>query len=232
MYADYLRAHVAGRRGAHAAARGSAVTMRVAGGRERSGGHGSPAPSLTPTAADGQHGQQAGQPGEPGAPGPQAGELVARLYQAHALTLVRMARLLLRDQPSAEDVVQDAFLGLYRALPRLSDPEDILPYLRAAVINRSRSVLRSRQRALLRRVQHEPPESSAESAAMLGEDRRAVLAAVARLPRRAREVLVLRYYLGLSDQEIAAALNVSRGTVSSTASRGLAALARDLKETQ
>jgi RNA polymerase sigma-70 factor (sigma-E family) len=225
MYADYLRAHVAGRRGAHPAARGSAVTMRVAGGRERSGAHGSPAPSLTPTTADGQP--------EPGAPGPpQADDLVARLYQAHALTLVRMARLLLRDQPSAEDVVQDAFLGLYRALPRLSDPEDILPYLRAAVINRSRSVLRSRQRALLRRVQHEPPESSAESAAMLGEDRRAVLAAVARLPRRAREVLVLRYYLGLSDQEIAAALNVSRGTVSSTASRGLAALARDLKETQ
>ena len=213
--------------------------MRVAGGRQRSGGRGSPAPSLTPTPdADGQHGPQAGQPGqpgqpaEPGAPGLQPGELVARLYQAHALTLVRMARLLLRDQPSAEDVVQDAFLGLYRALPRLCDPEDVLPYLRAAVINRSRSVLRSRRRALLRRVQHEPPASSAESAAMLGEDRRAVLAAVDRLPRRAREVLVLRYYLGLSDQEIAAALNVSRGTVSSTASRGLAALGRDLKESQ
>jgi RNA polymerase sigma-70 factor (sigma-E family) len=233
--------------------------MRVAGGREQSGGHGSPAPSLTPSAADGRRGPQAGQrgqpdpPGQPGQPGSlgqtgqpgqpgQAGEpgpsglqpdeLVSRLYQAHALTLVRMARLLLRDQPSAEDVVQDAFLGLYRALPRLCDPEDVLPYLRAAVINRSRSVLRSRQRALLRRVQHEPPASSAESAAMLGEDRRAVLAAVDRLPRRAREVLVLRYYLGLSDQEIAAALNVSRGTVSSTASRGLAALARDLQESQ
>jgi len=238
MYADYLRAHVAGRRGAHAAARGSAVTMRVAGGRERSGGRGWPAPSLAPAATDGQHGEhgsqagQPGQPGQPGAPGPQAGELVARLYQAHALTLVRMARLLLRDQPSAEDVVQDAFLGLYRALPRLSDPEDILPYLRAAVINRSRSVLRSRQRALLRRVQHEPPASSAESAALIDEDRQAVLAAVTRLPRRAREVLVLRYYLDLSDQEIAAALGVSRGTVSSTASRGLAALARDLKESQ
>jgi RNA polymerase sigma-70 factor (sigma-E family) len=235
MYADYLRTDVAGRRGAHAAARGSAVTMRVADGRERSGGHGSAAPSLTPTAAVGQHCPQAGQPGPPGksgAPGLQEGELVSRLYQAHALTLVRMARLLLRDQASAEDVVQDAFLGLYRALPRLCDPEDVLPYLRAAVINRSRSVLRSRQRALLRRVQHEPPASSAESAAMLGEDRRAVLAAMARLPRRAREVLVLRYYLGLSDQEIAAALRVSRGTVSSTVSRGLAALARDLKETQ
>src|SRR5215469_18233075 len=175
-------------------------------------------------------------PSHPGAPGPaavasdQVDEFVADLYQAHALALVRVAKLLLRDQPSAEDVVQDAFLGLYRALPRLRDHNQILPYLRAAVVNRSRSVLRSRRRALLRKVQHELPVSSAESAAMVGEDRRAVLAAVSRLPRRAREVLVLRYYLDLPDPDIAAALGVSRGTVSSTASRGLAAIARELKE--
>jgi RNA polymerase sigma-70 factor (sigma-E family) len=161
-----------------------------------------------------------------------ADDLVSGLYQAHGLALIRAAKLLLRDQASAEDVVQDAFLSLYKALPRLTDHDQILPYLRAAVINRSRSVLRAERRALLRKVHHEPPASSAESTAMIGEDRRAVLAAVTRLPRRAREVLVLRYYLDLSDQEIATALNVSRGTVSSTASRGLAALARDLKETQ
>jgi RNA polymerase sigma factor (sigma-70 family) len=98
------------------------------------------------------------------------------------------------------------------------------------VINRSRSVLRARQRALLRKVQHEPPASSAESAAMAGEDRRAVMTAVARLPRRAREVLVLRYYLDLTDQEIASTLRISRNTVTSTASRGLAAMARELQE--
>jgi RNA polymerase sigma-70 factor (sigma-E family) len=164
--------------------------------------------------------------------GHQADDLVSDLYQAQALALIRVAKLLLRDQASAEDVVQDAFLGLYQALPRLTDHDQILPYLRAAVINGSRSVLRAQRRALLRKVHHEPPASSAESAAMIGEDRQAVLAAVTRLPRRAREVLVLRYYLDLSDQEIAAALGVSRGTVSSTASRGLAALARDLKESQ
>ncbi len=83
---------------------------------------------------------------------------------------------------------------------------------------------------MLRRVPHEPPVWSAESAALAGEDRKALLAAVARLPRRAREVLALRYYLDLTDHEIAAALGVSRATVSSTASRALAALARDLKE--
>jgi RNA polymerase sigma-70 factor (sigma-E family) len=173
-------------------------------------------------------------PAEPaaGAADDQADDLISGLYQAHALALVRAAKVLLRDQASAEDVVQDAFLSLYKALPRLTDHDQILPYLRAAVINRSRSVLRAQRRALLRKVHHEPPASSAEAAAMTGEDRQAVLAAVARLPRRAREVLVLRYYLDLSDQEIAAALGVSRGTVSSTASRGLAVLARDLKETQ
>jgi RNA polymerase sigma factor (sigma-70 family) len=71
---------------------------------------------------------------------------------------------------------------------------------------------------------------SAAAAAMAGEDRRVVLAAVSRLPRRTREVMALRYYLNLPDPEIAMVLGVSRGTVSSTASRGLAALARELKE--
>jgi len=159
-----------------------------------------------------------------------ADDLVHGLYLQHAVTLVRMAKLLLRDQESAEDAVQDAFLGLYRALDRLTDHDDLMPYLRAAVINRCRSVLRTRRRAMLRPVQHEPEVSSPESAAMAAEERRAVLEAVSRLPRRAREVLVLRYYLGLTDEQVAITLAVSRGTVSSTASRAIAALGKALKE--
>ena len=162
----------------------------------------------------------------------QPSDLVAGLFRAHAVALVRVATLLLGDQQSAEDVVQDAFFGLYRGLPGLRYRSKALPYLRASVINGSRSVLRARKRAFLRKVQHEPPVWSAESAAMAGEDRKALLAAVARLPRRAREVLALRYYLDLADHEIAAALGISRATVSSTASRALAKLARDLKEEQ
>ena len=61
---------------------------------------------------------------------------------------------------------------------------------------------------------------------------REVLAALARLSRRRREVLVLRFYLGLSEAEIAATLGISPGTVKSTAARGLAALARALRETR
>ena len=67
---------------------------------------------------------------------------------------------------------------------------------------------------------------------MVLEDRRQVLAALARLPSRRREVLVLRYYAGLSEAEIAATLGISTSTVKSTAARGLAALARALKESR
>jgi RNA polymerase sigma factor (sigma-70 family) len=156
-------------------------------------------------------------------------DLVADLYQAHGLALVRTALMLVGDKPTAEDVVQYAFIGLYRALPRLSGNDKALAYLRASVVNGCRSVHRARSRAFARPVQHSPAVWSAESAAMAREESRLAMQAVSRLPRRAREVLALRYYLGLSDAEIAAALGISRGSVSSTASRALAVLARELK---
>lgn len=155
---------------------------------------------------------------------------VDELYRAHALTLTRLAMVLVGDPESAQDVVQDAFLGLYRAWPQLRDPSKALVYLRSAVLNRSRGVLRARYRSRLLLQRHEPPVWSAEAAVMAKEDERAVLAAVARLPARQREVLALRYYLGLSYAEIAEALSISTGTVSSTVSHAMTALARDLGE--
>jgi RNA polymerase sigma-70 factor (sigma-E family) len=156
--------------------------------------------------------------------------VVASLYRAHGIALIRLALMLTGDQATAEDVVQDAFLGFHRARPGLRDQDKALSYLRVAVVNGCRSVHRARSRALLRRVEHDPPVWSAESAVMAEQDRREVLAAVARLPARAREILALRYYLDLPYEEIAATLGVSKGTVSSTISRALAALSRDLKE--
>lgn len=154
---------------------------------------------------------------------------VAGLYEAHGLALVRTAMMLVGDKPTAEDVVQDAFIGLYRALPRLRSSDKALAYLRASVVNGCRSVHRARQRALARPVQHAPAVWSAESAAMAREESRLTMQAIARLPGRAREVLALRYYLDLPDAEIAAALGISRSSVSSTASRALASLARELQ---
>jgi RNA polymerase sigma-70 factor (sigma-E family) len=153
---------------------------------------------------------------------------VGELYREQAACLIRLALMLTGDRATAEDVVQDAFLGLYRRWPRLADPGNALPYLRTSVVNGCRSVHRSRRIAWLRRPPQDPPVWSAEAAAIEGEDRRELLAAVAGLPRRQQEILALRFYLDLSDREIAATLKISRGTVSSTVSRALAALARQL----
>ena len=151
---------------------------------------------------------------------------LVRLFREHQLQLVRMALLIVGDRPTAEDVVQDAFTALYRRLDRISDPENVLPYVRTAVINGCRSVLRKRNRPFAGPAPE--PVWSAESAVLLGEDRRAVFLALRALPRRQREALVLRYYLDLSEAEIARAMGISRGTVKSTTARGLAALARRL----
>jgi len=73
--------------------------------------------------------------GKASQPAPSADDFVDEMFRAHAVSLVRVAVLLLGDQPSAEDVVQDAFLRLYRGLPGLRDRDKALPYLRASVIN-------------------------------------------------------------------------------------------------
>ncbi|HUB37450.1 MAG TPA: sigma-70 family RNA polymerase sigma factor [Streptosporangiaceae bacterium] len=157
-------------------------------------------------------------------------QLISEIYREHGLDLVRVALLLVGDKATAEDVVQDAFIGLVRGLHRLADTDKALAYLHVSVINGCRSVHRTRRRASLRRIQPEPAVWSAESAVMAREDSRLALQAVSRLPARAREILALRYYLDMPDQEIAAVLKVSRGTVSSTASRALASLAQVLRE--
>jgi RNA polymerase sigma-70 factor (sigma-E family) len=159
---------------------------------------------------------------------------IAALFRDHHAELVRLALLMVGDLPTAEDVVQDVYASLHRR-SRAERVEAPLPYVRAAVLNGCRSVLRrrgiARRAGLTQRAsqQHETL-ASAESEVILSEDRRQVLSALARLPRRRREVLVLRYYLGLSEAEIAAVLGISAGTVKSTAARALAALARDLGE--
>ena len=160
---------------------------------------------------------------------PPATHVVTALYAEHALGLVRLAVIMLGDRAAAEDVVQDAFLGLYRRWDRLADPSHPLAYVRASVINGCRSALRRRSRGVVR-LFTEPPAESAEARALVSEEYRAVVAAIRRLPARQREALLLRYYLDMSEGETARAMGVSRGTVKSATSRALAAIGRILKE--
>jgi RNA polymerase sigma-70 factor (sigma-E family) len=163
---------------------------------------------------------------------------VAALYQAHALGLARLALVMLGDPAAAEDVVQDAFLGLYRRWDSLADASVALSYLRTSVLNGCRTALRRRaHRGVLVGVLDgesagfaEPALESAEATVVLGEEHRAVLAAIRRLPDRQREALVLRYYLDMTEDQAAEAMRVSRGTVKSATSRAIAAIGRMLRE--
>jgi len=146
---------------------------------------------------------------------------VRELYAAHRLSLVRLASLLVDDRAGAEDVVQDAFAGLAAKGRSLRDPDSALAYLRRSVVNGSRSALRRRRTARAYAPPRGLEDARPDERAVLAEEQREVLAAVGRLAPRQREVLVLRYWSGLTEAEIAATLGISRGAVKSTASRAL-----------
>jgi RNA polymerase sigma factor (sigma-70 family) len=183
-----------------------------------------------PSGTEGQAG--GAEPGRPEAVAPDGRLDVALVFREHHADLVRLALLLVGDRACAEDVVQDVFTRLC-ARGRGPQTDSALPaYVRTAVVNGCRSVLR--HRAIVRRVAiigaplWRDTQESAEHTAMLAEDQRRVLAALAALPPRRREVLVLRFYLGLPVAEVAATLGISQGSVKSATARGLEALGRRL----
>ena len=156
-------------------------------------------------------------------------QAITVLYTAHYRRLVSLAGLLTHDRAAAEEIVQDAFVGLHRNWQGLRDADRAAAYLRQSTVNgvRSagrRSVVVVRHEPLLRQVTDSPDPAEAVA------DRSAVMGALARLPERQREVLVLRYYGDLSEADIAEALGISRGAVKTHASRGLAALRPTLEQ--
>jgi RNA polymerase sigma-70 factor (sigma-E family) len=174
-------------------------------------------PGMAPDAGDAPDGR------------PDATAGVTALYQRHAVGLIRLAIVMLGDRVAAEDVVQDAFFGLYRHWDGLADPHKALTYLRSAVLNRCRNALRTRHRDSRHGVTPQLVES-AEATVLVGEENARVLAAIRTLPDRQREALVLRFYLDLSQDETARVMGISTGTVKSATSRAVAALGRALKE--
>ena len=152
------------------------------------------------------------------------GAVVTGLYAAHYRSLVRLAVLLVDDTATAEEVVQDSFVAMHASLHRLRDNGKALSYLRAAVLKRSRSVLRHRVVVDPNASRPAPDIPSAQHGAPALLERSAVVAALRTLPDRQREAVVLRYYGGLSEAQIAAAMGITAGAVRSHISRAMAAL--------
>ena len=149
------------------------------------------------------------------------------LFFAHAPRLVRLAGLLGDDDP--EDVVQDSFCKLYAARGRLQGEDaKVVAYLNKIVVNEVRS--RHRRRQVARRDAHLLTTADTTDPSAVHGDRRAVVEALAGLPPRQREALVLRYWLDLPLAAIADAMGVRIGTVKSQISRGLDVVGAALRE--
>ena len=145
------------------------------------------------------------------------------LYAAHYVTMVRMATALLGDATAAEDVVQDAFLAVDRSLRNVPDAAR-LAYLRKAVMNGSRSSIR-RSRAIKRQpIPTRDDVTMPDDAAVRHDQQTRVIVALDALPFRQRQCLVLRYYGGLADREVAETLGISLGSAKTHLRRGLDAL--------
>ncbi len=155
---------------------------------------------------------------------------VARLFRSHHGRLLRLAQILVDDRGAAEEVVQEAFVRLFRQWGSLREPDAAAGWLRTTVLNLARSRLRRRGLARARREAVPVAPASPAERAELNEEHRQVVEAVRALPRRQREVVVLRFYEDLSVDETAAALGISAGAVKTHTHRGMAALALKLEE--
>ncbi|MFI0451925.1 RNA polymerase sigma factor [Actinomadura sp. 6N118] len=153
---------------------------------------------------------------------------LTQLFDTHYTGLLRLAVLLGADD--AEDIVSEAFCQLHRRWNRLRSAEAALPYLRSVVCNLTRMRLRHLQVVRKHADWTADSEQSAESVAMLHDDQRALIEALRRLSARQRETLVLRYWLGLRESDIAAAMGISCGAVKVHTARGMTALTKIMQE--
>jgi RNA polymerase sigma factor (sigma-70 family) len=164
-------------------------------------------------------------------------ELLVALFDEHAPSLVRLARLFVDDRDAAEDLVQEAFLRLARNLDRVDDRAKVAPYLRSIVLNLARD---HNRRGLVSLRHHERMRTDADADAaiastrdvgddlQLAEDQRAVVEAVRALPRRQRDCVVLRYYVELSVADVATTLGLSVNSVKTHLQRAFARLEDEL----
>jgi RNA polymerase sigma-70 factor (ECF subfamily) len=142
-------------------------------------------------------------------------EILVRRYQMRA---VRAAFLVTQDEPLAEDVVQDVFIHFHQSIRHFDDGRPLGPYLMRSVVNGALNAVHRDRRSTTLDEDSAPLErrlqaASVETEVELAEQAREILAALSRLPPRQRAAIVQRYYLELSEQEMAQALDAPQGTV-------------------
>jgi RNA polymerase sigma-70 factor (ECF subfamily) len=151
-------------------------------------------------------------------------EELVTAYQGIAF---RTAYVIARNAADAEDAAQEGFVKAWRALGRFRDGAPFRPWLLQIVANEARNRRRSagrREHLALRAATEEPSGGAApspEAALLSAETREQLLAAVNGLPDDQREVVALRYFLGLAEQEVAETLGIAQGTVKSRTARAL-----------
>ncbi len=156
------------------------------------------------------------------------------LVEEHQGTAFRVAWLITRSDPDAEEAAQDGFLKAYRSLDRFHRGAPFRPWLLRIVSNEAhnrRVAAARRERLTLRALREQPPDRAggADSEAIAHTERAELIAAIARLDERDQLVIGARFLLELSEAETAAALGVRPGTVKSRLSRALTRLRKEVE---
>lgn len=157
--------------------------------------------------------------------------LVAMLFRTEGAALVRLARLFTDDRNAAEDLVQEAFIRLHRSAHRIRDLSKAAPYLRSILLN----LVRDHNRRGLMSLRHQEAAprpvdpASTEDRIVIGEAQAEVIESLGALPRRQRDCLILRFYLELTEREIAEVLSISPNSVKTHCRRGMATLRETLE---
>jgi RNA polymerase sigma-70 factor (sigma-E family) len=162
-------------------------------------------------------------------PKPDAASAVTALYHRHYRSLVRLAALLVQDADAAEALVQDSFVAMHAAWRRLADTDRALAYLHQTIVTRSRSALRRRVTAGQILPVLAPSTSGAGPAALTEPESSVLASALRTLAPRQREVLVLMYYAGLPEAQIASAMRISHGAVKSHTTQAMSSLRAELR---
>jgi RNA polymerase sigma factor (sigma-70 family) len=159
--------------------------------------------------------------------------LVAELFRTEGAALVRLARIFCDDHDAAEDLVQEAFIRLHRSASTIKDPDRAPAFLRSIVLNLTRDHNRRGLMSLRHRgaMRTRDRDDGFEDASVADHDGRVVLEALRTLPDRQRECLVMRFYLQLSERELADTLGISQNSVKTHCRRGMAALESTLEPT-